>query len=578
MFQLFTKRPSNLKDDVLSGLTVSLALVPEAVAFAFVAGVDPLVGLYAAFIVGLITAIFGGRPGMISGATGAMAVVMTGFVIELGVQYLFAAVIAAGIFQILAGVFKLGKFIRLLPHPVMLGFVNGLAIVIGLAQFGQFKTDKEVKFNEPSMSFGIEGQWMSFGGQQLWIIVGLIALTMVIIQFLPKLTRAIPAPLVAIVVCTLLCYYVPALKSKTVADVVNSERVLAETVNFKAEQFKKVKDATPYGELKTVAKNIETEDVETNVDWVPVKADIKKGLKADLPTFSIPTIDWDFHSIKAILLLGLTLASIGLIESLMTLTLIDEITETRGQGNRECFGQGLANVVTGFFGGMGGCAMIGQSMININSGGRGRTSGISAALFLFGFIIFAPALIEVIPIAALIGVMFMVVIATFEWSSLRLFGRVPKSDILVIIVVSAVTVVLDLAIAVGIGIIISALVYAWNSAKQLQLKIVKDSADEKIYELSGNIFFGSITSFKELFNPLEDPDEVIIDFKNSKVCDHSGLEAVHGLSEKYKSLKKTLHLKHLSPECSALLTKAGDLVDVNMMEDPRYHVAADSLA
>ena len=578
MFQLFTKRPSNLKDDVLSGLTVSLALVPEAVAFAFVAGVDPLVGLYAAFIVGLITAIFGGRPGMISGATGAMAVVMTGFVIELGVQYLFAAVIAAGIFQILAGVFKLGKFIRLLPHPVMFGFVNGLAIVIGLAQFGQFKTEKEVIFNEPSMSFGIEGQWMSFGGQQLWIIVGLIALTMVIIQFLPKLTRAIPAPLVAIVVCTLLCYYVPALKSKTVADVVNSERVLAEKVNFKAEQFKKVKDATPYGELKAVAKNIETEDIETNVDWVPVKADIKKGLKADLPTFSIPTIDWDFHSIKAILLLGLTLASIGLIESLMTLTLIDEITETRGQGNRECFGQGLANVVTGFFGGMGGCAMIGQSMININSGGRGRTSGISAALFLFGFIVFAPALIEVIPIAALIGVMFMVVIATFEWSSLRLFGRVPKSDILVIIVVSAVTVVLDLAIAVGIGIIISALVYAWNSAKQLQLKVVKDSADEKVYELSGNIFFGSITSFKELFNPLEDPSEVIIDFKNSKVCDHSGLEAVHGLSVKYKSLKKTLHLKHLSPECSQLLRKAGDLVDVNMMEDPRYHVAADSLA
>ncbi|MCM8543433.1 MAG: SulP family inorganic anion transporter [Lentisphaeraceae bacterium] len=572
MFQLFIQKPHNLKDDVLSGLTVSLALVPEAVAFAFVAGVDPLVGLYAAFFVGLITSIFGGRPGMISGATGAMAVVMTGFVVLYGIQYLFAAVIAAGLIQVLAGVFRLGKFIRLLPHPVMLGFVNGLAIVIGLAQFGQFKDNKKIVFNDSSMSFSITGDWLSFSNPKLWVIAGIILLTMAIIHFLPKLTRAIPAPLVAIVVCTVLCATVPALKSKTVADVVNSERLLAAEKQQKTAMFEKVKDTLTLNQVATTGNEIAASEIVVNTD------EIKTGLKAGLPQFSIPSITWDFHSIKVIFLLGLTLASIGLIESLMTLTLIDEITETRGQGNRECIGQGAANIVTGFFGGMGGCAMIGQSMININSGGRGRTSGISAALFLFGFILFAPGLIEVIPIASLIGVMFMVVIATFEWASLRLFGKVPKSDILVVIVVSAVTVVLDLAIAVGIGIIISALVYAWNSAKQLHLKLVADKTGERTYEVQGNVFFGSITSFKELFNPSEDPDVVILDFKNSKVCDHSGIEAVHGLSEKYKSLKKTLHLKHLSPECSILLKKAGDLVDINMMEDPKYHIAEDTLA
>ena len=572
MFQLFIKKPHNLKDDVLSGLTVSLALVPEAVAFAFVAGVDPLVGLYAAFFVGFITSIFGGRPGMISGATGAMAVVMTAFVTLYGIQYLFAAVIAAGLFQVLAGLFKLGKFIRLLPHPVMLGFVNGLAIVIGLAQFGQFKTNKRVVYNEDTMSFATAGDWLSFGSKELWIIAGLIIATMAIIHFLPKLTRAVPAPLVAIVLCTVLCSTIPALKTKTVADVVNSDRLLAKEQQQKNEAFKKIKDTIPYGKVTETGNQIAASKIEIN------KEDVKEGLKAGLPTFSIPSITWDFHSIKVIALLGLTLASIGLIESLMTLTLIDEITETRGQGNRECIGQGAANIVTGFFGGMGGCAMIGQSMININSGGRGRTSGISAALFLLGFILFAPGLIEIIPIASLIGVMFMVVIATFEWSSLRLFGKVPKSDILVIVVVSGVTVILDLAIAVGIGIVISALVYAWNSAKQLNLKVVDGKEGEKVYELQGNVFFGSITSFKDLFNPSEDPDKVVLDFKNSKVCDHSGIEAVHALSEKYKSLKKTLHLKHLSPECSQLLKKAGDLVDVNMMEDPKYHVADDALA
>ena len=572
MFQLFIKKPSNFKDDVLSGLTVSLALVPEAVAFAFVAGVDPLVGLYAAFFVGLITSIFGGRPGMISGATGAMAVVMTAFVVLYGIQYLFAAVILTGIIQILAGVFRLGKFIRLLPHPVMLGFVNGLAIVIGMAQFGQFKTNHRVEFNETTMNFNIVGDWYSLGSSEMWAMVSLIVLTMAIIQFLPKLTRAVPAPLVAIVVCTLLSIYVPFFNSTTVTDVVDSQRVLAAEKAAKTDQFIKIKDSTPLGKVAEIGTGIAA--APSTVD----PGSISKGLSSGFPKFSIPSITWDFDSFKVIFLLALTLASIGLIESLMTLTLIDEITETRGQGNRECVGQGLANVVTGFFGGMGGCAMIGQSMININSGGRGRTSGISAALFLLGFILFAPKLIEVIPIASLVGVMFMVVIATFEWSSLRLFGKVPKSDIVVVVAVSAITVFLDLAIAVGIGIVISALVYAWNSAKDLKLTVQKDEKDEKVYELNGNVFFGSITSFKELFNPKDDPKNVVLDFKNSRVCDHSGLEAVHGLSEKYKALDKTLHLKHLSAECSELLKKAGDLVEVNVMEDPKYRIADDTLA
>jgi SulP family sulfate permease len=407
------------------------------------------------------------------------------------------------------------------------------------------------------------------------ILIGVIIVTMLIIHFLPKLTRAIPAPLVAIAVCTAAVFFIPTLKNntQTVDSIVNQQRLLAaqrkaKTVEFKAEKNdKKVGEVVAFG--KTIAAAKSTVDEKS----------IVKGLKASLPKFAIPSIKWDFHSIKVIFLLALTLASIGLIESLMTLTLIDELTETRGQGNRECFGQGFANLITGFFGGMGGCAMIGQSMININSGGRGRSSGISAALFLLAFILFIPGLIGIIPIAALIGVMFMVVIATFEWSSLRLFGKVPKSDIFVIIAVSTVTVIMDLAIAVGVGIVISALVYAWNSAKHLTLKTAESKDEnEKIYELNGNIFFGSTTSFKDLFEPKDDPAVVILDFKNSKVCDHSGIEAIHGLSEKYKSLDKKLVLKHLSSECSTLLKNAGDIVEVNMMEDPKYHLAEDSLA
>ncbi len=544
------------KDDLLSGLTVALALVPEAVAFAFVAGVDPLVGLYAAFFVGLITSAIGGRPGMISGATGAMAVVMTSVVILLGIQYLFAAVIIAGIIQILAGVFKLGRFIRILPHPVMLGFVNGLAIVIGLAQFGQFKVNHKVIFDE-AKGFVVKGEWMNLGSPEFLVLAGLIVLTMLISHFLPKLTRAIPAPLVAIIVCTLIVQLTPV-TSKTVAEVVNDQRVFQKEKEVKTKQFAEMKESLVVSETTAKANEIAKREVSKEE-----LGEIRQGLQAGLPEFNVPSIDFgDIGAMKMILLLGLTLASIGLVESLMTLSLIDELTETRGSSNRECVGQGIANVVTGLFGGMGGCAMIGQSMININSGGRGRLSGISAAVILLLLILFAPSLIEKIPVGALIGVMFMVVIATFEWSSLRLIGKVPATDLWVIFAVSMITVFFhNLALAVGIGIVISCFAYAWERSKDIQLEMTKEEKDQKHYLLHGNVFFGSVASFKELFSPAEDPTDVYLDFTGSKVCDHSAIEAIHGVSQKYRALGKRLHLVNLDASCSNILTKAGDLVE-----------------
>jgi len=497
------------KNDILSGLTVALALVPEAVAFAFVAGVDPLVGLYAAFLVGLITASFGGRPGMISGATGALAVVMVSLVAQHGVEYLFAAVVLMGIIQILVGVLRLGKFIRIVPHPVMLGFVNGLAIVIFLAQLNNFKV---------ADADGVK-HWME--GGQLWLMLGLVALTMAIIHFLPKLTKAIPSSLAAIIVVSLIVMGLN-LESRTV------------------------------GDLASIA--------------------------GGLPEFHIPMVPLTMETLYIILPYSLIFAAIGLIESLLTLSLIDELTETRGRGNKECVGQGAANVVTGFFGGMGGCAMIGQSMININSGGRGRLSGISAAIFLLVFILFASGLIEDIPIAALTGVMFMVVIGTFEWSSLRIMGKIPKSDAFVIVLVSGVTVATDLAIAVVVGVIVSALVFAWEHAKQIQVTSFINEHGSKVYELSGPLFFASVSNFQELFDPKNDPDDVIIEFYNSKVVDHSAIEAIDSLAERYLNAGKTLHLRHLSEECKELLEKAGDLVEVNVIEDPKYHVVDDRLA
>jgi sulfate permease, SulP family len=508
--------PCNFKTEILSGLTVALALVPEAIAFAFVAQVDPLVGLYAAFIVGLITAVFGGRPGMISGATGALAVIMTGLVVIHGVEYLFAAVVLMGIIQILFGVLRLGKFIRLVPHPVMLGFVNGLAIVIFMAQIGQFKIPNPQ---------GDGLVWMQ--GTMLWTMIGLIALTMVVIHFLPKYTKAIPAPLAGILV---------------VSAIVIAFGLPARTV----------------GDIASIAGGFP----EFHIPMIPVSS-----MQEIIDTLII------------ILPYSLAFAAIGLTESLLTLTVIDEMTETRGRGNKECVGQGVANISCGFFGAMGGCAMIGQSMINVNSGGRGRLSGISAALFLLSFIMFTSALISMIPLAALVGVMFMVVLGTFEWSSFRILRKIPRSDAFILISVSAITVITDnLAIAVFIGVIIAALVFAWNHAKHITVVITRDNEDSKVYELHGPLFFGSVHNFQELFDPKNDPDNVVVEFMHSRVSDHSGIEAIDTLAERYLSADKRLHLKHLSPECTKLLTKAGNLCEVNVIEDPKYFVADDKLA
>jgi len=507
MFKLIHKRsPANIKNDVLSGLTVALALVPEAVAFAFVAHVDPLVGLYAAFMMGLIAAIFGGRPGMISGATGAIAVVIVALVIEHGIEYLFAAVVLAGFIQILFGLFRLGKFIRLVPHPVFLGFVNGLALVIFIAQLEQFKIiDSE----------GIK-QWIQ--GMELFIMFGLIALTMAIIQFLPHLTRAIPSTLAAIII----------------------------------------------GTLVTLAFDLDTRTV----------GDVS-SIAGGLPSFHLPEIPFNIDTLLIVLPYSIIIALVGLIESLLTLSLIDELTETTGNPNRECVGQGIANTTTGLFGGMGGCAMVGQSMINIKSGGRGRLSGIAAALFLLSFILIASPLIEQIPIAVLIGVMFMVVIGTFEWCSFRLIGRIPLPDAIIGITVAVVTVFVDLAIAVIIGVILSALVFAWQHAKEITIKMSTNAEGIRVYELYGPLFFASVSNFQDLFNPKDDPDEVIIDFKHSRVADHSAIEAIDKLAERYLKRGKTLHLRHLSPQCRQLLKQAGDLVEVNVLEDPTYRVADD---
>jgi SulP family sulfate permease len=446
---------------------------------------------------------------MISGATGALAVVMVALVAEHGVEYLFATVVLMGVIQIGVGVLKLGKFIRIVPHPVMLGFVNGLAIVIFLAQLKSFHVP----------GAGGEMVWMS--GNTLWLMFGLIALTMAIIHFLPKLTKAVPSSLAAIVVVSLIVIGLN-LPTKTVGDVAS--------------------------------------------------------IAGSLPEFHIPMVPFNLETLWIILPYSVILAAIGLIESLLTMTLIDELTETRGRGNRECIGQGTANVVTGLFGGMGGCAMIGQSMINVNSGGRGRLSGITAALALLVFILFAHSLIEQIPIAALVGVMFIVVIGTFEWSSFRIIKKVPRADAFILILVSGVTVATDLAIAVVVGVIVSALVFAWQHASHIRVKTYINELGGKVYELDGPLFFASVKNFADLFDINHDPDDVVVEFQNSRVYDHSAIEAIDALADRYLKAGKRLHLRHLSPECSKLLEKAGDLVEVNVIEDPRYYVADDRLA
>jgi SulP family sulfate permease len=501
-----------LRIELLAGLTVALALVPEAVAFAFVAGVHPLVGLYAAFLVGLITALIGGRPGMISGATGALAVVMVALVAEHGVEYLFATVVLMGMLQIFAGVMRWGKFIRLVPHPVMLGFVNGLAIVIFLAQLGQFKVPGTLENTGHGMG---GGDWLSGGA--LYLMLGLTALTMAIIWVMPRLSKLVPAPLAGIAIVAALV-------------------------------------------------------IGLGLD-VPRVGDMA-SIQGGLPQFHIPLVPLTFETLEIILPYAVILAAIGLIESLLTLNLVGEMTGQRGGASQECIAQGLSNTVTGLFGGMGGCAMIGQSMINVKSGARTRVAGIAAALFLLVFILFAAPLIELIPLAALVGVMFMVVIGTFAWNSLTILRKVPLTDAFVIILVTVVTVLEDLAVAVVVGVIVSALAYAWNNARRIHAKTYLTPEGAKVYQVQGPLFFGSSDGFSELFDVDADPGLVIVDFDGSRVVDQSALQAIEAVAGKYEAAGKQIQLRHLSRDCHRLLTRAGHLM-VDSDDDPDYALAVD---
>ncbi len=514
-FKLIEHTRGTVKDDILSGLTVAIALVPEAVAFAFIAGVSPVVGLYGAFMMGLVTAVIGGRPGMISGATGATAIVMVSLVKigtdmggeGAGLQYLFATLLLVGVLQILAGVFRFGKFVRLIPHPVMMGFVNGLAIVIFLAQLEMFKAG---------------GAWMQ--GKPLYTMLGLVGLTMTILYVLPKLTTKVPAALVAIITVALLVIFT----------------------------------------------GIETETV---LSFVQAKGG--EGIKAGLPSFHVPVIPFTLETLYFIFPYAAIIAAIGLIESLMTLNLIDELTNTHGNANKESIAQGTANIVNGFMGGMGGCAMIGQSIINIKSGGRGRLSGIVAAVSLLLFILFGSSLIEMIPVAALVGLMFMVVAGTFAWSTFSVLDKIPLSDALVILLVTVLTVIFDLAIAVLAGVVVSALVFAWKNALRIRARKHIDENGVKHYEIFGPLFFGSVQMFNSKFDVENDPEKVIIDFGESRVADHSGIEAINKLAQKYEQEGKNISLLHLSPDCRKLIHKADKLIQIDIIEDPEYTVVVD---
>lgn len=506
MFNLFDlSQRVDYKTEVLSGITVAMALIPEAVAFALIAGLSPLTGLYAAFVMGLITSIFGGRPGMISGATGAVAVVIVALAISHGVEYVFATVILAGLIQVLAGVLKLGKLMRLVPHPVIFGFVNGLAIIIFMSQLDQFKT--------------AEGAWMS--GSTLYIMLGLVVLTMFIIWGLPKLTKAFPSSLAAIlVVFGLVAIF--GLDTRTVGDIAS--------------------------------------------------------IQGSFPPFHLPMVPLTMETFLIILPYAGIMAGVGLIESLLTLNIIDEITETRGSGNKEAVAQGTANILSGLFSGMGGCAMIGQSLINISAGARARLSGIVAAIMLLVFIMFGAGLVEKLPMAALTGLMIMVAIGTFEWASLKTFTKMPPSDIFVMVLVTGITAVLhNLALAVLIGVIIAALVFAWDNAKRIRARKRIDNNGVKHYEIYGPLFFGSVAVFNEKFDILNDPQEVVIDFRESRVVDMSAIEALNKITERYHRVGKKVHLQHLSPDCRKLLKNAEQIIDVNVVEDPTYKVLVDEV-
>lgn len=505
-FNLFDlSQKVDYKNEILSGLTVALALIPEAVAFALIAGLSPLTGLYAAFMVGLITSVLGGRPGMISGATGAVAAVIKPLAESHGVEYIFAAIILAGIIQAAAGFLRLGKLVRLIPQPAILGFVNGLAIIIFTAQFTEFKNPA--------------GEWLT--GTPLVIFVGFVLLSMFIIWGLPKLTKVVPSSLVAILVIFGIVFFM-GIDTATVGD----------------------------------------------------KASIQGGF----PPFHIPKLLFNLETLQVILPYAFMVAGVGLIESLLTLNIIDEITETRGRSNKEAVAQGLANIFSGFFSGMGGCAMIGQSLINISSGARARLSGIVASVLLLVFIMFGADIIEQLPMAALTGVMIMVAIGTFEWASLRTLNKMPRSDIFIMVLVTLVTAVLhNLALAVLIGVIIAALVFAWDNAKRIRARKRIDENGVKHYEIYGPLFFGSVSTFNDKFDVLNDPEEVVIDFAESRVVDMSAIEALNKITERYEKVGKTIHLKHLSPDCHKLLKNAERIIDVNIVEDPTYKLMVDKI-
>jgi len=513
------------KDDTLSGITVALALVPEAVAFSFVAGVHPLVGLYAAIIVGMITAVFGGRPGMISAAAGSLAVVMMNLVMEHGVHFLFLAVIMMGIFQILIGVMKWGRFIRMVPSPVMLGFVNGLALIILFAQFTQFKDSS--------------GAWLS--GDSLHIMIMIIVATLAIIYLLPKITKAIPSALAAIVLVSLAVVFFD-INAITVGD-----------------------KASVSGSLESLVYGDGAEGGFQGLSWFT----------------TLPDGFWSLQTLWIVLPYALILTVVGSVESLLTMTLIDDITETRGKANKECIALGAANCTAGTFGTMGGCALIGQSMINVKSGGRGRLSGITAAFALLLIVLVASPWIEKVPIGALVGLMFFVVIATFDWSSLNIMRGMSKSDAFVMVLVTILTVMYDLAIAVIAGVIVAALVFAWQHAQRIMLRESTEEIDGKViktYKVEGPLFFASAKNFVDMFDPKNDPDCVKIDFMHSRVYDHTGIEAINNLTQKYLKVGKKLTLKHLSPECQKLLESAKDLIEINISEDPHYHVSISGKA
>jgi len=496
----------NYKNEILAGFTVAMTMMPESLSFAILAGFPPLVGLYAAFIMGLVTAVLGGRPGLVSGGAGATVITLIALMKSNGIEYVFAAVVLAGVFQIMVGLFKLGKFIRLVPQPVMYGFVNGLAVVIFMAQLEQFK-----------MVVNGHTTWLT--GQPLAIMAGLVALTIAIVIILPRFTKAVPPSLVAIIVVFMIVLGF-GIHTKTVKDIA--------------------------------------------------------AVSGGFPPFHIPAIPFSFDTLKLIFPYSLIMAGVGLTEGLLTLNLVDEITATRGNGNRECVAQGTANILNGFFFGMGGCPMIAQTLVNLSAGARARLSGIIAALTILVIILFGAPVIERVPMAALTGVMIMVAIGTFEWASFRIINKMPKQDVFVGIIVALITIWLhNLALAVLMGVIISALVFAWESAKRIRAKKFVDAAGVKHYDIYGPLFFGSVTAFNEKFDITNDPEQVVVNFKDSRVADMSAIEALNKLTERYHQAGKKLFLTHLSRDCRTLLKNADEVIDVNILDDPDYRVATE---